>query len=158
MNKLELGKLHKKVPTKDPPREEPKIFLHALLITTTPCALKMVGYINHLNVIIFWKLKHSQFHLSLISIRIHFMSTWSTLFKSWYRMVVISVKMKLQMRDYFLKSSMFLIEIGGCDVILKQQWLQTLGPVTIDLKELYTSFNKKGHKHTIKDLQLVHSF
>ena len=53
MNKLELAKLHKKVPTKDPPREEPKIFLHALLITTTPCSLKMVGYIKHLNVIIF---------------------------------------------------------------------------------------------------------
>jgi hypothetical protein len=29
----------------------------------------------------------------------------------------------------------------------------TLGPITMDFKELYMSFTKEGHKHTLKGLK-----
>lgn len=57
---------------------------------------------------------------------------------------------KLQMGDYHLKYRMFAIEMDGCDVFLGVQWLRTLRPVTMDFKELYTSFTQDYHTHTLK--------
>jgi hypothetical protein len=50
------------------------------------------------------------------------------------------VKMCLQIGDYSLKSHMFSIEMGGCDIVLGVEWLHTLGPITMDFRELYMSF------------------
>jgi hypothetical protein len=47
---------------------------------------------------------------------------------------------RLQMGDYSLKTHMFSIEMGGCDIVLGVEWLQTLGPITMDFHELYMSF------------------
>jgi hypothetical protein len=46
----------------------------------------------------------------------------------------------LQIGDYSLKYNMFCIEMGGCDIVLGVEWLQTLGPITMDFRELYMSF------------------
>jgi len=43
---------------------------------------------------------------------------------------------KLQMDDYHLKSHMFSIEMGGCDITLGVEWIRTLGHATMDFKEL----------------------
>jgi hypothetical protein len=34
--------------------------------------------------------------------------------------------------DYSLKSHMFVIEIGGCDIVLGVEWLRTLGLIAMD--------------------------
>ena len=47
---------------------------------------------------------------------------------------------KLQMRDYYLKTRMFSIDMGCCDIELVPEWLKTMGLVTMDFKELYMSF------------------
>jgi hypothetical protein len=60
---------------------------------------------------------------------------------------------KLQMGEYHLKYHMFSIEMGGCDVVLGAEWLCTLGPITMDFKDLYMSFTKEGKKHTLKGLK-----
>lgn len=39
---------------------------------------------------------------------------------------------RLQMGGYFLKNHMFTIEMGGYDIILVVEWLQTLGSITMD--------------------------
>jgi hypothetical protein len=44
---------------------------------------------------------------------------------------------KLQMGDYQLKIHLFAIDMGGCDIILWEEWLFMLGSVTMDFKELY---------------------
>jgi hypothetical protein len=62
---------------------------------------------------------------------------------------------KLQMGEYHLKYHMFSIEMGGCDVVLSAEWLCTLGPITMDFKDLYMSFTKEGYKHTLKGIKLV---
>lgn len=46
----------------------------------------------------------------------------------------------LQVGDYYLKTQMFAIDVGGCDIAFGEEWLCTLGLVTMDFKELYLSF------------------
>jgi len=46
----------------------------------------------------------------------------------------------LQIDHYHLKSHMFGIDMGGCDIVLGVKWLCTLGHITMDFKELYMSF------------------
>ena len=41
---------------------------------------------------------------------------------------------KLQMRYYQLKTHMFVIGMGGCDIILGGEWLRTLGPIIMDFE------------------------
>jgi len=47
---------------------------------------------------------------------------------------------KIQMGDYQLKTHMFSIHMGGCDIVLGAEWLCTLGPITMDFQELYMRF------------------
>ena len=60
---------------------------------------------------------------------------------------------KLQMGHYQLKTHMFSINMGGCDIVLSAKWLRTLGPITIDFQELYMSFKQNNHMHTLCGLQ-----
>ena len=39
---------------------------------------------------------------------------------------------KIQMGDYQLKTHMFAIHMGGCDIVRGGEWLHTLGPITMD--------------------------
>ena len=59
---------------------------------------------------------------------------------------------KLQIGEYHLKTHMFVIEMGSCDIVLGAEWLCTLGLITMDFKELYMGFMQEGQKHTFKEL------
>jgi hypothetical protein len=48
--------------------------------------------------------------------------------------------LRLQMGDCSLKTHMFSIEMGSCDIVSGVEWLQTLDLITMDLCELYMSF------------------
>ena len=48
--------------------------------------------------------------------------------------------------DYTLRSNMFVMPLGGCDVILGTQWLHTLGPILWDFIELWMLFYVNGKK------------
>jgi hypothetical protein len=52
---------------------------------------------------------------------------------------------KLQMGDYHLKTHMFPISMGGCDIVLGMEWLHTLGPITLDYQKLYIIFTQEAH-------------
>lgn len=60
---------------------------------------------------------------------------------------------ELQMRDYHLKIHMFSIDMGGCDIVFGVEWLRTLNPITMDFKELYMSFVKDSHTHTLQGIK-----
>jgi hypothetical protein len=49
--------------------------------------------------------------------------------------------MCLQINDYHLKSHMFSIDMGGCDIVLGVYWLRTLGPILMDFKALSIQFD-----------------
>ena len=46
----------------------------------------------------------------------------------------------LQIGHYHLKCHMFAIDMGGCDIVLGDEWLYTLGPITMDFKDLTMQF------------------
>jgi hypothetical protein len=48
---------------------------------------------------------------------------------------------RLQIDDYHLKSHMFAIDMGGCDIVLGADWIRTLGPILMDLKDLTMQFD-----------------
>ena len=56
---------------------------------------------------------------------------------------------KLQVGDYHMKTHMFSIAMGGCDIVLGVEWLCTLGPITMDYQELYMSFTQDAHSYTL---------
>jgi hypothetical protein len=47
---------------------------------------------------------------------------------------------RLQIGHYSLKSHMFSIDMNGCDIVMGVEWLCTLGPITMEFKELTMSF------------------
>jgi hypothetical protein len=46
----------------------------------------------------------------------------------------------LQTGQYHLKSRMFSIDMGSCDIVLSVEWLRTLGPILMDCKDLIMKF------------------
>ena len=56
---------------------------------------------------------------------------------------------KIQMGDYHLKTHMFSIKMGGCDIILGVKWICTLGPIKMDYQELYMIFTQEAHTYTL---------
>jgi hypothetical protein len=62
---------------------------------------------------------------------------------------------RLEIGQYHLKSHMFSIDIGGCDIVLCVEWLCTLGPIIMDLKELTMQFQQEGQKYKFQGMTLV---
>jgi hypothetical protein len=61
---------------------------------------------------------------------------------------------KLQMGDYHLKTHMFSISMGGCDIVLGMEWLCTMASIIMDYEELYMIFTQEDHPYTLRGLQL----
>ena len=55
--------------------------------------------------------------------------------------------MKLTMGDYVLNSPMLSIPMGGVDVVLGLQWLQSLGTMAFNFQEIFLKFffGRKGN-------------
>ena len=53
---------------------------------------------------------------------------------------------KLTMGEYVLTSPMLSIPMGGADVVLGVQWLQSLGTVSFSFQELFLNFFHKERK------------
>ena len=51
---------------------------------------------------------------------------------------------KLTMGEYLLNIPMLLIPMGGVDVVLEVQWLQSLGTVAFNFQELFLKFFLEG--------------
>jgi hypothetical protein len=68
----------------------------------------------------------------------------------------------LQIGDYHLKSHMFAIDMGGCDIVLGADWLSTLGTILMDFKEITMQFNQEGQQYkfqgiTVSSLEIISS-
>jgi hypothetical protein len=58
----------------------------------------------------------------------------------------------LQIGDYHLKSHMFAIDMGSCDIVLGADWLRTLGPILRDFKELTMQFDQEGQQYKFQGI------
>jgi hypothetical protein len=57
-----------------------------------------------------------------------------------------------QIGEYHLKSHMFAIDMGGCDIVLGAEWLRTLGPILMDFKELTMQFDQEGQQYKFQGI------
>jgi hypothetical protein len=44
--------------------------------------------------------------------------------------------------------------MGGCDIVFGVEWIHTLGPITMDFKELTMQFQQKGHWYKFQGITI----
>eukprot|EP00253_Pinus_taeda_P029380 PITA_29380 len=145
---------------KDNVSDEPIILLHALAGISSPQTLKIRGFIKHRPIVVLIDSgsTHNFIHQKVAEVVHCFVRAVSN-----FQVQIADggtmkceghyENVKLQMGDYQLKTHMFAIHMGGCDIVLGADWLRTLGPITMDFQELYMSFKQKNYTHTLRGLQ-----
>jgi hypothetical protein len=156
-------------PPSDPPEVEPVISLNALTSFSTPQTLKLIGYIKHQKVIILVDSgsTHNFIHRRIAQethCYIHVVNNFQIMIANDGSMKCGGrcENLHLQIGDYHLKSLMFSINMGGCDIVLGTNWLRTLGPILMDFKDLTMQFDQEGHQYkfqgiTIGSLEIITS-
>jgi hypothetical protein len=146
-------------PPSDPPKVELFISLNALTGFSIPQTLNLIGYIKHRKVIILVDSgsTHNFIHRHIdqeTHCYIHAINNFQI-------MIANGGSMKcggrcenvcLQIGDYHLKSHMFVIDMGGCDIVLGADWLRTLGPILMDFKDLTMKFDQEGHQYKFQGI------
>eukprot|EP00253_Pinus_taeda_P028301 PITA_28301 len=140
--------------------DEPVISLHALAGISSPQTLKIRGFIKHRSVVVLIDSgsTHNFIHQKVtetVHCFVRAVSNFQVQIADGGTMKCEGhcENVKLQMGDYHLKTHMFAIHMGGCDIVLDADWLRTLGPITMDFQELYMSFKQNDHTHTLLGLQ-----
>eukprot|EP00253_Pinus_taeda_P035434 PITA_35434 len=140
--------------------DEPVISLHALAGISSPQTLKIRGVIKHRPVVVLIDSgsTHNFIHQKVaetVDCFVRAVSNFQVQIADGGTMKCEGrcENVKLQMGDYQLKTHMFSIHMGGCDIVLGADWLRTLGPITMDFQELYMSFKQNNHTHTLRGLQ-----
>jgi hypothetical protein len=57
------------------------------------------------------------------------------------------------MGEYLLNSPMIAIQMGGVDVVLGVQWLQSLGTGALNFQKLFMRFSYEGKEIELKGIQ-----
>jgi hypothetical protein len=112
-------------PPSDPPEVEPIISLNALTGFSAPQTLKLIGYIKHRKVIIMVDSgsTHNFIHRRIAQethCYIHVVNNFQIMISNGGSMKWGGhcENVCLQIGDYHLKSHMFAIDMGGCDIVL----------------------------------------
>jgi hypothetical protein len=149
---LESPKITDITPPSDPPEVEPIISLNALTGFSALQTLKLIGYIKHRKVIILVDSgsTHNFIHRCIAQeahCYIHAVENFQIMIANGGSMKCggSCENVRLQISDYHLKSHMFVIDMGGCDIMLGADWLRTMGPILIDFKDLTMQFDQEGH-------------
>jgi hypothetical protein len=135
-------------PPSDPLKVEAVISLNALTGFSAPQTLKLIGYIKHRKVIILVDSgsTHNFIHRCIAqetNCYIHAVNNFQIMISNGGSMKCGGncENVRLQIGDYHLKLNMFSINMGGCDIVLGADWLRTLGPILMYLKELTMQFD-----------------
>jgi hypothetical protein len=146
-------------PPSDPPEVEPIISLNALTGFSAPQTLKLIGYIKHRKVIILVDSgsTHNFIHRRIAQethCYIHAVNNFQIMIDNGDSMKCGGhcENVRLQIGDYHLKSHMFAIDMGGCDIVLGADWLRTLGPILMDFKALTMQFDQEGHQYKFQGI------
>jgi hypothetical protein len=60
---------------------------------------------------------------------------------------------KLNMGEYFLDIPMISIQMGGTDVVLGVQWLQSLGIMCLNFQYIFMRFSSNGKEIELRGIQ-----
>jgi hypothetical protein len=61
-------------------------------------------------------------------------------------------KINITMGEYVMNSAMIIIPMGGADVVLGIQWLQSLGIVDFNFQELFMKFSLEGKEIELRGI------
>jgi hypothetical protein len=61
-------------------------------------------------------------------------------------------KINLTMGEYVMNSPMISIHMGGVDVVLGMQWLQSLGTLAFNFQELFIKFSLEGKEIELRGI------
>jgi hypothetical protein len=61
-------------------------------------------------------------------------------------------KMNLTMGEYVMNSPMISIPMGGADVVLGIQWLQSLGTMAFNFQEIFMKFSLEGKEIELRGI------
>jgi hypothetical protein len=146
-------------PPSDPPEVEPIISPNALTGFSAPQTLKLIDYIKHQKVIILVDSGSTQNFIHCCIAQethcyIHVVNNFQITISNGGSMKCGGCyeNMRLQISDYHLKSHMFAIDMGGCDIVLGVEWIRTLGPILMDFKELTMKFDQEGHQYKFQGI------
>ncbi len=62
-------------------------------------------------------------------------------------------KRELNIQDYSLTSDFYTLPLGGVDVVLGIQWLETVGTYSANHREHFIKFNWQGQKYKLQGFQ-----
>jgi hypothetical protein len=62
-------------------------------------------------------------------------------------------KVKLQIQHFNLESKLYTVPLGGVDVVLGVQWLQTLGTYSVNHQEHFIQFKWQGQSYKLDGFQ-----
>jgi hypothetical protein len=146
-------------PPSGPPEVEPVISLNALTSFSAPQTLKLIGYIKHQKVIILVDSgsTHNFIHHCIAQethCYIHVVNNFQIMIANGGSMKCggCCENAHLQIGDHHLKSHMFTIDMGGCDIMLGVDWLKTLGPILMDFKKLTMQFYQEDHQYKFQGI------
>eukprot|EP00253_Pinus_taeda_P027532 PITA_27532 len=119
----------------------PIISCKALERITTPQTLKIEGHIKKK------KVQEVKYHIENQEMNLNIYSPEFQVIVANGRTINCSGKchnIKLSMGEYVLNSPMLSIPMGGVDVVLGVQWLQSLGMITFNFQELFLEKKSEG--------------
>jgi hypothetical protein len=135
-------------PPSDPHEVELVIYLNFLERFYTPQTLKLIGYIKNRKVIIIVDSgnTHNFIHYRIAqetNCYIHAVNNFQIMISNGRSTKCggCCENVHLQIGDYHLKSHMFSIDMGGCDIVLGVDWLRSLGPILMEFMELTMQFD-----------------
>jgi hypothetical protein len=150
-----------RTPPSYPPKVESVISLNALTGFSAPQTLKLIGYIKHKKVIIL--IDSGRTHNFIHRCIAQETNCYIRAVNNFQIMIANGGSMKcggrsknvhLQIGEYHLKSHMFAIHMGSCDIVLGAEWLRTLGPILMDFKELTMQFDQAGQPYKFQAINV----
>jgi hypothetical protein len=143
----------------DPLKVELIISMNSLTGFSAPQTLKLIGYIKHRKVIILVDSGSSHNFLH------HHIAKETNCYirevNNFQIMIANGESMKcgrrcenvhLQIGQNHMKSHMFSIDMGGCDIVLGFEWLRNMGPILMNFKELTMQFNQEGQQYKFQGI------
>ncbi|XP_042950388.1 uncharacterized protein LOC122282508 [Carya illinoinensis] len=153
------------IQAKDPVREEKEIgellgiSLHAMAGSLAPKTMRIEGFINHQKVLVLidtgsthsfvdsYVARRSRLPVGESQLTVKVANGDSLPCQGYCRVVSI------QLQNLGVKANLYLLTLGGCDVVLGVDWLRGLGSILWNFSDLIMQFNFRGSECKLQGLQ-----
>ncbi|XP_026428220.1 uncharacterized protein LOC113324098 [Papaver somniferum] len=157
-----IGEAEQELSDDEDGEETAEISLHALAGSFTPQTMRVQGEIKRLPITILIDTGSTHnFTEPSISKRVNLKFVKDTQFEVMVAngtkipCVGLCPNLEFRLQKHMFSGDFHLLKLGGCDMVLGAQWLQTLGPITWDFNKLVMEFVSQGSKIRLVDNQTL---